>query len=124
MLQLLGQTLEAGRALRCYLHSRRAQSQLPGFASADMHHVSAITGQAGRQSEESSSLSPALVADVETGTPVSRQGRGVTDQEASAAFDLHSTMVCNLAARLSLSAHVLYGVILTEPWEVLEAFKQ
>lgn len=122
MVKWLGQTLKAGHALSIYLQSsRHAQPQQIGFNAANMHHLPALSGRAGRQG---SSFLSALMADIETATPVSRYGVGPTDEEASAAFDLHSTIVRNLAARLSLSARILDGIVLTEPWEVFEAFRQ
>lgn len=120
MVKWLGQTLEAGRALSCYLQSdRHAQPQQT--SCADVHRRPALNGRTGIQG--SSNLS-ALMADIETATPVSRHGVGVTDEEASAAFDLHPTILRNLAARLSLSARILDDFVLTEPWKVFEAFRQ
>lgn len=119
MAKVLGQTFEAGRALRSYLQSQHAQSQQ--LDPANMHKMLPSNAQAVSQG---SSFSPDFIADIETGTPVSGHGIVTTDEEARAAFEAHLTIVRNLTARLSKSARLLYGVVLTEPWEVFEAFKQ
>lgn len=45
-------------------------------------------------------------------------------EEANAALALHSTIVRNLTTRLSLTARLLFSVVLTDPWELVEAFRQ
>lgn len=70
--------------------------------------------------------SQAIPPDMRPPTSISVHGMGLENEEAKtkAAFALHQSIVRNLTARLSLSARLLFGVVLTEPWDVVEAFRQ
>lgn len=68
--------------------------------------------------------SDSLHANMQTGVPVSVHSMGSNDEEVSAALDLHSTIVNNLTARLSMHGRLLFGVEFTDPWEFVEAFQQ
>lgn len=137
MVELLRQTLEAGSALSNYLMGIGAQGQQSSFESFEVDTLPAMGGQAQKQGGSASeNLLPDMLTlisgsmhdvglpDSPTSASASMHETEINDEEAYAAYDQHLTIVRNLTARLSQSARILYGAILTEPWEGLEAFRQ
>lgn len=121
MVQLLAQTLEAGSVLEGYLQNCHAQSQR--MSSLKMQPLP-DTNRLRKTVPVSTALLSALPSDLPMLAPASMQGQGSKHKEATAALHLHSRIVCNLTARLSMSARLLFGKILSEPWEIVTAFQQ
>lgn len=141
MVGLLEQAMEAGRVLPSYLQSRHAQSQqLSLDYRPDSSHVECPSGPQDHPAVPGGSNPTTLLTPMPTSTSTNMQGMrqlgnptlvpgsmhemGMAEGEVAAAFDISTTILRNLTARLSPSARLLYGVVLTEPQEVFEAFKQ
>lgn len=120
MSKLLGRVLEAGSVLQLYLKRCHAQAQT--LMSCDMQCASALAVRDAVQNDPP--LSRPLLSDLQMLASASTNGQGMHDENVTAALDLHSRIVCNLTARLTLSARILFGNVLTEPWEIVTAFEQ